>query len=136
MQKDDKKAEPPKNLLEKLIRLDKKNSNFNIQDLELKYFFFHLIKKPIDFFFRVRKKLKIRNNPNYKTPFFSTQLHDHALKHFWKHVCNYYFRKIEQNEIERLEYLELMLSKPLKGQSSYYLNIIDKCFFPLYLLKG
>lgn len=34
--KNDKKTEPPKNLLEKLIRLDKKNSNFNIQDLELK----------------------------------------------------------------------------------------------------
>ena len=36
MNKDDKKPEPPKNLLEKIIRLDKKNSNFNIQDLELK----------------------------------------------------------------------------------------------------
>ena len=40
METDNKKPEPPKNLLEKLIRLDKKNSNFNIQDLELKYFLF------------------------------------------------------------------------------------------------
>lgn len=49
MDQENKKPEPPKNLLEKLIRLDKKNSNFNMQDFEMKYFIVKLFE--FEFFF-------------------------------------------------------------------------------------
>ncbi|CAD8047543.1 unnamed protein product [Paramecium sonneborni] len=78
-----------KNNLEKIIKLDKKNGNFDIYD---KY---------------SKRKLKIRicqNNSHIN----SSYQNEYILCYFWRHINQVYFKKIDEPEQERLDYLKAM----------------------------
>ncbi|CAK60363.1 unnamed protein product (macronuclear) [Paramecium tetraurelia] len=78
-----------KNNLEKIIKLDKKNGNFDIYD---KY---------------SRRKLKIRTSQN-NSYINSSYQNEYILCYFWRHINQVYFKKVDEPEQERLEYLKAM----------------------------
>ncbi|CAK83228.1 unnamed protein product (macronuclear) [Paramecium tetraurelia] len=76
-----------KNNLEKIIKLDKKNGNFDIYD---KY---------------SKRKLKIRTSQN-NSHINSSYQNEYILCYFWRHINQVYFKKIDEPEYERLDYLK------------------------------
>ncbi|CAK78950.1 unnamed protein product (macronuclear) [Paramecium tetraurelia] len=76
-----------RNNLEKIIKLDKKNGNFDIYD---KY---------------SKRKLKIRTSQN-NSHINSSYQNEYILCYFWRHINQVYFKKIDEPEQERLEYLK------------------------------
>jgi hypothetical protein len=42
------------------------------------------------------------------------------LKSLWKHANNYYFKKIEEAEYERINYVESVLNSPSEGTVIIY----------------
>ena len=47
---------------------------------------------------------------------------EHLLKHFWNHVSNFYFKKIEETEYERFQLIGKLLSLPADGTVLPYLG--------------
>ncbi|CAD8044311.1 unnamed protein product [Paramecium primaurelia] len=78
-----------RNNLEKIIKLDKKNGNFDIYD---KY---------------SKRKLKIRTSQN-NSHINSSYQNEYILCYFWRHINQVYFKKIDEPEQERLDYLKAM----------------------------
>ncbi|CAD8146467.1 unnamed protein product [Paramecium pentaurelia] len=76
-----------KNNLEKIIKLDKKNGNFDIFD---KY---------------SKRKLKVRTSQN-NSHINSSYQNEYILCYFWRHINQVYFKKIDEPEYERLDYLK------------------------------
>ncbi|KAM3144796.1 hypothetical protein pb186bvf_003105 [Paramecium bursaria] len=92
-------SETNKNNLEKIIKLDKKNGNFDIYDKYAKYNIQSQCK---------RRKLKIRTSQ----PFTNYQS-EYTLCYFWRHINQIYFKKIDNQELERLEYVKSSVYEPL-----------------------
>ncbi|KAL4442253.1 hypothetical protein ABPG74_009271 [Tetrahymena malaccensis] len=92
---DDKKQQQSeiKNGVEKLIKIDKKHANFEINDALL------------------NTKVKVRNiNSSTSSSILGQNQPENTLRCFWRHINRYYFRRIDANEMERLSYLDQLFS--------------------------
>ncbi|EAS04749.2 hypothetical protein TTHERM_00464970 (macronuclear) [Tetrahymena thermophila SB210] len=92
---DDKKQQQSeiKNGVEKLIKIDKKHANFEINDTLF------------------NTKVKVRNiNSSTSSSILGQNQPENTLRCFWRHINRYYFRKLDTNEMERLSYLDQLFS--------------------------
>ena len=37
------------------------------------------------------------------------------LRHFWKHVNDFYFKKVDESDMIRLDYASQLINPPIKG---------------------
>ncbi|KAL4461083.1 hypothetical protein ABPG72_006462 [Tetrahymena utriculariae] len=92
---DDKKQQQSeiKNGVEKLIKIDKKHANFEINDTLF------------------NTKVKVRNiNSSTSSSILGQNQPENTLRCFWRHINRYYFRRLDANEMERLSYLDHLFS--------------------------
>eukprot|EP01017_Pseudomicrothorax_dubius_P017092 TRINITY_DN1941_c0_g1_i10.p1 TRINITY_DN1941_c0_g1~~TRINITY_DN1941_c0_g1_i10.p1 ORF type:complete len:209 (+),score=40.87 TRINITY_DN1941_c0_g1_i10:65-691(+) len=61
-----------------------------------------------------RTKIKVRNASPLSPGNPPSNQNEYALKLFWRHVNTFYFKKIDEPELERLDYLMNMLNTPIK----------------------
>ncbi|EGR31468.1 hypothetical protein IMG5_108810 [Ichthyophthirius multifiliis] len=112
IKEEEKKNNNPeiKNAVERLIKLDKKHANFEFYD-------------PI-----INLKVKVRNiNSASSNAILNQNQQEKTLRCFWRHISNYYFRKIDQSEQERIEYLQQLTNEytqvKLKNQKAQIKSI-------------
>ncbi|KAL4497336.1 hypothetical protein ABPG72_011271 [Tetrahymena utriculariae] len=90
-----------RNALEKIIKLDKKNSNFDLYDSLTNNF------------------LKVRS-VNYQINYQQIQglsQTDHQMRQFWRHVNSTYLRRVQSQDENKLEYLKNLLNTPLEPEN-------------------
>ena len=44
------------------------------------------------------------------------------MRNFWRHINQYYFKKIEAQDLERVDYLTNLLNYPIKGTDTASLS--------------
>ena len=62
------------------------------------------------------------NNINQTTSWTTTNQTEQNLRNFWRHINQYYFEKIEEADLERINYVLNLLSSPIKGKIKIQLN--------------
>ncbi|KRX11121.1 P-loop containing nucleoside triphosphate hydrolase [Pseudocohnilembus persalinus] len=112
-----KRAQESNNILEKLIKLDKKHSNFELYEPK------------IDIRLRVKNVLPNSNS-------MLSQIHqEQGFRFFWKHLSNYYFRKLEKPELDRLEFLQAYINQPMNDIKGYVPNFSNFEAFDYYFTE-
>jgi hypothetical protein len=73
-------------------------------------------------------KIKIKSSqPNSAAPAIASK-NDHSLRAYWRHASNFYFKRVEEGEFARLDYLKHMLNSPIKGTyifQEYFIKFLN-----------
>lgn len=89
-------------LLEKLIRLDSKDCNFHFRDDSRRYLPPSIATRDLPFSLPSRS---VHFKVAYPQTITGNNSNEGLLRQFWHHVWAHYFRRLEQEEMKRLQYV-------------------------------
>ena len=96
-------------LFDKLYKINRKEANLIHFYLKLKYSisqYFHRI---------TRKKLKLKNSLPVSAPVFNSHYNEHGFRYFWRNINDFFFKRIDSEDLDKLEILSQFSSQPLKS---------------------